>query len=131
MGGAYDPGVRPEAFASMHLGREQGVFVAGGCLGGVVGVGCGRYCVMWPAACPVVLSCVLVWSCCGLGLARVVVFCCCGVSPWSSVGFCCGLLGWFRSRWRFCTSAVMIRCMVDARKMIASWIRVMTALVIA
>ena len=55
MGGIYEPGVNPEAFASMHLGREHGMFVGGGCVGGVrrsdVGVGCGRYRVMLPSVC--------------------------------------------------------------------------------
>ena len=55
MGGTYEPGVNPEAFASVHLGREHGMFVGGGCVGGVrrsvVGVRCGRYRVMLPSDC--------------------------------------------------------------------------------
>ena len=46
------------------------------------------------------------------------------------MGVCLGLLVLFDCRWRFCTSAVMIRCMVEARNISASWMRVMTALVI-
>ena len=46
------------------------------------------------------------------------------------MGICVGLLALCNYRWRLCTSAVITRCIVDARNISASCIRVMTALVI-
>ena len=46
------------------------------------------------------------------------------------MGICVGLLALCNCRWRLCTSAVIMRCIVDARNISTSWMRVMTALVI-
>ena len=74
----YEPGVSPEAFANMHLGREHGMFVGGGCVGGVrrsdVWVGCGRYRVMLPSDCAATVVGVMSCSCCGWGFVWVDVF---------------------------------------------------------
>ena len=91
MGGTYEPGVNPEAFASVHLGREHGMFVGGGCVVGVwrsdVVVGCGKYRVMLSWVCSAVVVGAVLCSCCGWGFVWVAVFCCCGLLFWVSMGF--------------------------------------------
>ena len=73
---------------------------------------------------------VSVWEFCLFGGGCCVR--CLGILFWSGYGAACRDLVFFlrlSCRWRRWTSAVMIRCMVEARNMSASWIRVRLAVI--